>query len=153
MSDKKNAKLFPSKCFQILKDVIRGVIFRWNDGWRWKWSIQVWIAGRNICNRWSNVVYSFYAGYPKSEIRTMWGGRWSEFSSQHSTLKNTMYLRTQSCLWTHNTVREIEKLHRRRFKLHQVETSSVKIPACKVLEGSCQLPIDIIFFLGAKLGE
>ena len=36
-----------------------------------------------------------------------------------------------------STVREIERLHRRRFKLHQVEISSEKIPAWRVLEWSC----------------
>ena len=52
-----------------------------------------------------------------------------------------------------STVREIERLHRRRFKLHQVETSSEQIPAWRVLEWSCLFPIGFIFFLGAKLGE
>ena len=52
-----------------------------------------------------------------------------------------------------STVREIERLHRRRFKLHQVESSSEKIPAWRVLEWSFLFPIGVIFFLGAKLGE
>ena len=52
-----------------------------------------------------------------------------------------------------NTVREIERLHHRRIKLHQVESSSEKIPAWRVLKWSCLLPIVVIFFLGAKLGE
>ena len=43
------------------------------------------------------------------------------------------------------TVREIERLHRRRFKLHQVETSSEQIPAWRVLEWSCLFPIGVIF--------
>ena len=55
--------------------------------------------------------------------------------------------------WFRTTVREIERLHRRRFKLHQVETSSENIPAWGALEWSCLLPIAVIFFLGAKLGE
>ena len=51
------------------------------------------------------------------------------------------------------TVREIERLHRRGFKLHQVESSSEKIPAWRVLEWSFLFPIGVVFFLGAKLGE
>ena len=51
------------------------------------------------------------------------------------------------------TVREIERLHHRRFKLHKVETSSEKIHAWKVLKWSCLLPIGVIFLMGAKLEE